>query len=134
MDINDLYVGQKYVMEKSFTTEDVLNFSEISMDNNPIHIDESYAKSSIFENRIVHGFLTASLFSAIIGTKMPGNGSIYIKQTMNFRKPVYHNQTIRATVKVISINKVKRLVELETTCCDIANNILIDGEALVKLL
>lgn len=134
MNIQDLYIGQSYTLEKTFQENDVIEFSNLSMDDNPIHIDEEYASTTIFRKRIVHGFLVSSLFSAIIGTKMPGNGSIYLNQTMNFRKPVFLEQKVIAKVSILSINIEKQVIELETNCYDIDGNILISGSALVKLI
>jgi acyl dehydratase len=134
MNIQDLYIGQNYTLEKTFQENDVIEFSKLSMDDNPIHIDEEYASTTIFRRRIVHGFLVSSLFSAIIGTKMPGNGSIYLNQTMNFRKPVFLEQKVIAKVSILSINVEKQVIELETNCYDINGNILINGSALIKLI
>ena len=114
MDINDLYIGQSYSLSKRFSTEEVEQFAALSMDSNPIHINKNYAKKSIFKEQIVHGFLLGSLFSAIIGTALPGNGSVYLGQTLKFRKPVYHNQLVVATVTIENINIEKSLVTLRT--------------------
>lgn len=134
MNINELKIGMTYELSKSFSSEEVLKFSQLSLDDNPVHIDEDYAMGSIFKNRIVHGFLSGSLFSAIIGTKLPGNGSIYLNQTMNFRKPIYHNQLVIAKVTIVDIKYEKNIVYLDTVCYDRNNEILIDGTALVKLI
>lgn len=123
----------EYSMSKAFTSEEVLTFSDLSMDNNPIHINEEYAGKTLFGKKIVHGFLSASLFSAIIGTKFPGNGSIYLSQNLSFLRPVFHNQEITATVTVKELYPEKKRVLLETVCKDEAGNLLISGTALVKL-
>ena len=134
MNYNDLSLGMSYQMVKSFSQEDVKTFADLSMDDNPIHLDKEYAHNSIFKQNLVHGFLVGSLFSAIIGTKMPGNGSIYLNQTMVFRKPVYWNQPVRAVVTVEELFPEKQRVLLSTNCYDIDNNVLIEGSALVKVL
>lgn len=134
MKFEELKVGMSYKLSKTFSIDEVIAFSKLSMDNNPIHIDVEYAKNSIFKQNIVHGFLSGSLFSAIIGTKLPGEGSIYLNQSMNFRKPVYIDQMITSTVTITEIDPIKRLVLLTTTCVDSENNILIDGSAKVKIL
>ena len=85
MRFDELYVGQSYSMSKCFTTEEVERFARISGDTNLVHINKNYAESSMFHGRIVHGFLTGSLFSTIIGTKLPGPGSIYLGQNMVFK-------------------------------------------------
>lgn len=133
MKISELYVGQSCTLSKRFSFDDVRLFSELSMDNNPIHLDEEYAAKSPFGSRLVHGFLTGSLFSAIIGTLLPGNGSVYLSQTMNFRKPIMHNQLVTAKVTITKIRKDKPIVTLETICVNDKNEIVIDGIALVKL-
>lgn len=134
MKIEELSIGMEYRLKKSFSDEDVYSFSRMSLDDNPIHVDEEYASKTIFGKKIVHGFLTGSLFSAIIGTKMPGYGSVYLKQEMNFRKPVYHNETIEAVVKVSNIVKEKSLVYLDTFCVNSNGDVVIDGYAIVKLI
>lgn len=134
MRIDELYVGQSSSLSKRFTLEDVKAFARLSQDNNPVHLDKEYAENSVFHQRIVHGFLTGSLLSAIIGTQLPGNGSIYLGQTLNFRKPVYHDQLITATVTVMEIRKDKPIVKLSTICKNEQDEVVIDGEAIVKLI
>lgn len=134
MNIDDLYIGQSYSVCRSFTSEEVAAFSSLSMDDNPIHLNEDYASKSIFKHRIVHGLLTSSLFSAIIGTKLPGNGSIYLKQDLNFRKPIYHNETIKAVVRVEEIKREKSVVILSTTIYNENDEVAVDGTAVIKLM
>ena len=134
MRIDELYIGQSCSLSKSFSLEDVKAFACLSQDNNPVHLDQEYAENSVFHNRIVHGFLSGSLFSAIIGTQLPGYGSIYLGQTLNFKKPVYHDQLITATVTVIDIRKDKPIVKLSTVCKNEHDEVVIDGEAIVKLI
>ncbi len=133
MKINELYVGQSASISRRFTTKEVELFSDLCMDKNPVHLDEEYAKKSIFGDRIVYGYLTASLFSGIIGSILPGAGSIYLNQNMNFRKPVYHNELITATCTITHIREDKPIVTLETICRNEKNEIVIDGTALIKL-
>ena len=133
MRFEDLYVGMTYAMSKAFSSEEVQAFSQLSMDDNPLHIDDDFAKNGLFGRKIVHGFLSASLFSAIIGTKMPGEGSVYLSQNMKFYKPVYHNQIVTAYVTVKELYPNKRRVLLQTECKDEYGNVLIDGDALVKI-
>ena len=129
----ELSIGQSYQMSRVFTPEEVKQFAVLSYDNNPIHIDEEFAKNSIFGRPIVHGFLAGSLFSAIIGTKFPGAGSIYLNQNMTFRGPVFIGSEIVAKVSVKELYPEKRRVLLETLCLDDKENILIEGTALIKL-
>lgn len=133
MRFDDLKVGMSYEMRRAFSQEEVLGFAELSYDTNPLHVDAEYAKKSFFGKVIVPGFLTGSMFSAIIGTKFPGEGSIYLNQSMSFRAPVFIDQVIVATVRVKELNPEKHRVLLNTYCCDEEGKILIEGEALVKL-
>jgi acyl dehydratase len=134
MRINELYVGQSASISRRFTLQEVEAFSNMCMDKNPVHLDEDYARNSIFGDRIVYGFLTASLFSGIIGSVLPGNGSIYLNQNMNFRKPVYHNELVTATCTITNIREDKPIVTLETVCKNEAGETVVDGTALIKLI
>jgi acyl dehydratase len=123
--------GDYASMTKSFTDQDVRTFAEISGDKNPIHLDDSYAATTRFGKRLVHGILTSGLVSALFGTQLPGPGSIYIKQTINFRAPVYIGDTITATVTVTKVREDKPIVTFETKCANQDGIIVIDGEAVL---
>ena len=118
--IEDIEVGQKVKFFKTFRQEDVEKFSEISGDNNPVHLDVNYASKTIFKKRVVHGFLTASLISAAIGTKLPGPGSIYLNQSLKFLAPVFPDEEVIVELTIKNINLEKRRVIIDTTC--ICNN------------
>lgn len=133
MEFEELKIGQSYEMKRAFSQDEVMAFVNLSHDTNPIHIDAEFAKTTQFGKIIVPGFLTGSLFSAIIGTKFPGFGSVYMKQDMMFRKPVLLDQQVTAIVTVKELYPEKRRVLLETRCVDENNEILIDGTALVKM-
>ena len=133
MRFEDLDIGMSYEMKRAFSKEEVSQFAELSYDTNPIHLDAEYAKKSMFGRLIVPGFLTGSLFSAIIGAKFPGEGSVYLNQTMSFRLPVFIDQTVVATIRVKELYPEKHRVLLDTQCKDEMGNILIEGEALVKV-
>lgn len=132
MNYCDLYVGQQASLCKKITFEDVLLFSKLSLDTNPIHINEEYAEKSLFGHRIVHGYLVASLISGVIGTILPGEGAIYLNQNLNFRKPVYHNELITAICTVTNIRRDKPIVTLETICKNENGDVVIDGSAIIK--
>jgi len=132
MKLSDLYIGQKESLSAQFSMEQVKTFAGLSKDFNPLHLDPIYAAQTIFKGNIVHGFLVGSLFSAILGTKMPGEGSIYLKQDMKFVKPVYINDTVTAVVTITDINYEKQLVTLSTTCYNQDDVVVIEGSALVK--
>lgn len=126
-------VGQKASLEKIFTVEDVITFAKISLDTNPVHLNEEYAQNTIFKGRIVHGFLSGSLISAIIGTILPGEGTIYLNQNMNFRKPVRIGEKIKATVEIIGIKEEKNILTLNTYCENECGEMVIEGSAVVKV-
>lgn len=126
-------IGDKASISKTFTEDDVTKFSEISLDKNPIHLDDDFAKKSIFKNRICHGFLSGSLISAVLGTVLPGEGAIYLSQTLIFKKPVYINDTVIAEVEVLTINKEKGIIKMATVCTNHLNEIVITGEAVLKV-
>lgn len=131
--MSKFYIGQKASLEKVFTDEDVRTFAKISLDTNPVHLNDAYAENTIFKGRIVHGFLSGSLISAIIGTIMPGEGTIYLNQTMNFRKPVRIGEKIKATVEVVGIKEEKNILTLNTYCENNRGEIVIEGCAVVKV-
>lgn len=133
MIFEDLRVGQSYEMKRIFTQQEVMDFAQLSYDTNPIHTDVEFAKTTQFGQLIVPGFLTGSMFSAIIGTKFPGFGSIYLNQNMSFRKPVFPGREVTAMVCVKELYPEKHRVLLETLCKDEDQQILIEGTALVKL-
>lgn len=127
--IDELTVGQEEAFSKTVTETDVYNYVGISCDNNPAHINEEYAKETPFKTRIVHGMLSAGFMSAVLGTKLPGPGTIYASQSLKFVKPVLIGDTITAKVVVKEINKEKNRVILETTCTNQNDELVIKGEA-----
>ena len=133
MKIEEFYVGQSASLKKVFSSDDVKAFAERSLDKNPIHLDEAYAEQSLFGKRIVHGFFVGSLISAVFGTVLPGEGAIYLHQEMNFRKPVYHGEEIKATVTVTNIKKEKSILYFDTKCENERGEIVIDGNAVLKV-
>lgn len=134
MRFEDIKVGDTASTTKQFSSDDVLAFAGLSTDFNPVHVNEDYAKQSIFGQRIVHGFLVGSLISATIASKLPGEGSIYLHQDMDFSKPVYLNDTITASVVVVGLRLEKHIVTLETICRNQRDEVVIKGSAVIKLL
>ena len=130
----DMKVGDKASLSKVFTEEDVIKYSEISSDTNPIHLDESYASSTVFGKRIVHGMLVASMFSALIGVELPGEGSIYLGQSLSFKAPVAIGDQVTASVEIVRIRDDKPIVTLRTICINKEGQVLIEGEAVVKYM
>ena len=130
---SDFYIGQEATISKTFFFDEVVAFSELSLDRNPIHLDKEYAKKGIFSDLIVHGLLTSSLISAVIANKLPGPGSIYLSQSLKFLKPVYHNEEVVAKVKIVDIKHEKLIIMLETQCF-VNDIIVLDGIAVVKYM
>jgi len=124
-------VGDKASLTKTYSASDVTTFAAISGDTNPVHLDEAYAQKTRFGHRIVHGMLTASLISAVLGTQLPGPGSIYLSQTLQFRAPVYLDDTVTAWIEVVSVREDKGIVTLKTMCPNQVDKVVLEGEALL---
>jgi 3-hydroxybutyryl-CoA dehydratase len=124
--------GDKATTKKAFTAKDVELFAELSTDKNPIHLDDAYSATTIFKQRIVHGSLVSSLISAVLGNKMPGNGSIYLSQTVNFKRPVFLNDEVTCVVEIMEILTEKSIYKLSTNCYNSNNEIVIEGNAVIK--
>lgn len=114
--LEDLSIGQSASYAKTITETDVVLFAGISGDDNPVHINAEYAAETMFKGRIVHGMFSAALISAVLGTRMPGPGAIYVDQQISFKAPVYIGDTVTATATVTDINLERRRVTLETIC------------------
>jgi len=127
-----LKIGDKASLVKVFTEEEVMTFSKLSQDTNPLHLDEGYAASTVFGQRVVHGMLAASLFSGLIGVELPGEGSIYLGQTLSFKAPVFIGEPVTASVEVIHLREDKPIATLRTVCINEEGLVLIEGEAVVK--
>ena len=131
-DIEDLEPGMTATFSKTITDADIVLFAGASGDNNAIHINDEFAKTTPFNGRIAHGFLTASTISAAIANKRPGPGTIYISQEMNFVAPVRPGDTVHAEVIVETIETERCRANLRTTC-RVRGQVVVDGEATVKL-
>jgi 3-hydroxybutyryl-CoA dehydratase len=128
----DLSVGMSADLAKTITEADILLYAAISMDTNPLHLDAEAAKQSVFGERIAHGMLAAGLISGVLGTKLPGPGAVYMRQTLRFAAPVKIGQTVKATVEVISLNPEKNRATLRTVCT-VGDELVIEGEAYVQV-
>ncbi|MGY8869543.1 MAG: MaoC family dehydratase [Pseudomonadales bacterium] len=126
--LEDLEVGQTANYAKTITEADVVLFAGISGDDNPVHINAEYAAQTMFKDRIVHGMFSAALISAVLGTRMPGPGAIYIDQQISFKAPVYIGDTVTATATVMDINEQRRRVTLKTVCT-VKGKIVAEGVA-----
>ncbi|MGD0531486.1 MAG: MaoC family dehydratase [Methyloceanibacter sp.] len=128
----DLAVGMEASYAKKISNEDVLAFADLSGDTNPVHLDDAYAAGTIFKQRIAHGFLTASLISTVLGTKLPGPGCIYLSQNLKFRAPVRIGDEVVATAKITSLDPEKGRAVLATECAVNGKSVL-DGEAVMMV-
>jgi len=126
-----LSVGDKASRSKTFSDEDVRGFAQISGDTNPVHLDDTYAAQTRFGRRLVHGMLTASLLSATLANDLPGEGTIYLSQSLQFKAPVFIDDTITAMVEVTAYRADRRVVTLATTCVNQDGVIVVQGEAVV---
>ena len=131
--MGELSLGQKANVSKTISEQDVFQFADLVEDHNPIHIDKKFAKNSIFGKRIVHGMFGSSLISAVLGTKLPGPGAIYLSQTLQFLAPVFIGDTIIAEVEVIKIRNDKPIITLKTSCLNKGDELVLMGEAVLKV-
>lgn len=129
-----LKLGDKAIATRKFTYLDVFAFAQISGDFNPIHLDAGFAKQTMFKKPIVHGFLYASMISNIIANDLPGPGSIYLKQVLNFKKPVFYDDVLTATVVIEEIKFKKSIYTLQTTILNSLEDVILEGQAVIKLL
>ena len=129
--IDEVEIGQSASFTKTVTEADAYNYAGVSGDFNPAHINEEYAKNTFFKTRIAHGMISAGFISAVLGTKLPGPGTIYLGQDLKFTKPVRFGDTITATCTVEEIIKEKNRLILTTVCTNQDGEVVIDGKAIV---
>ncbi|AFT67265.1 MAG: 3-hydroxybutyryl-CoA dehydratase [Cycloclasticus pugetii] len=130
--VEEMKVGQSASMSKTVTEADIILFAGITGDFNPAHIDEEYAKQSMFKGRIAHGMLSAGFISATLAMKLPGPGSIYLGQNMKFKAPVKIGDTVKTTVTITDINIDKKIVKLDTVCMVGETKVVIGDCAMMK--
>lgn len=114
--LEDISIGMKEVFTKTITDADVVMFAGVSGDNNPLHFSEEFASQTRFQGRIVHGMLTASLLSTLVGTRLPGPGGAYMSQELKFLKPVRVGDTVTAEMTVVEIDRIKQRAYLDAVC------------------
>jgi acyl dehydratase len=129
--INELSVGDSASLKKRFTDADIKKYADVSHDNNPLHLDEAVAAESIFGRRVVQGMLVSALISGTIGTRLPGDGTIYLEQSIRFVAPVFLGDTIKATVTVTKLVIEKNICILSTTCVNQDGKTVVEGNAVV---
>ena len=127
----DLSVGQKASFGKTITEADIVLFAAVTGDTNPMHLDAEYAATTIFKERIAHGMLAAGLITKVLGTQLPGPGTIYMSQSLKFRAPVKIGETVTATVEVMALHPDKHRATLRTVCT-VKGEPVLEGEAFVS--
>lgn len=127
-ELEEIKIGMTASYSQTITDADIKGFAGISGDRNPVHLDEEYASASRFKKRIAHGLLSVSFFSALFGTKLPGEGCVYVSQNSKFRKPIYIGDTVVATIEVMSVDLDKRRIYFNTFC-KVGNSKVITGDA-----
>jgi 3-hydroxybutyryl-CoA dehydratase len=130
--LEDLSIGMSASYAKTITEADVILFAGISGDDNPMHINEEFASDTLFGGRIVHGMFSGALISAVLGTRLPGPGCIYVTQTLKFKAPVRIGETVTATATVKEIDADRRRVSQDPVCTD-KGKMVLDGEALMMV-
>ena len=128
--LEDMTVGMTAVYAKTVTDADIVMFAGISGDTNPVHLDAHFASQTVFKGRVAHGMLSASFISAVLGTRLPGPGCIYLSQNLKFRAPVKAGETVTARVTVKDVNPDNKRVVFDTVCT-VGDTVVIDGEALL---
>jgi 3-hydroxybutyryl-CoA dehydratase len=129
--LEDLSPGMSEVFSKTITEADLLMFAGVSGDTNPLHLDEDFASRTMFESRIAHGMLTASLVSTVLGTRLPGPGAVYVSQSIRFLAPVRIGDTVIARAEVAALGE-RRRVRMATWCM-VGERKVLDGEAVLMV-
>lgn len=126
-----LTIGDKVARTQIITDEMIRSFAALTGDANPVHLDDAYAAGTRFGRRIAHGMIAAGLISAALANDLPGPGTVYLSQTLNFKAPVYPGEAITATIEVKSLHASKPIATISTTCTNHDNVIVLEGEATV---
>ncbi len=130
--IEQIGLNETAEFSKTISESDVYLYAGVTGDFNPAHINEEYARETFFKTRIAHGMLAAGLISTVLGTRLPGPGSVYVRQELNFLAPVRIGDTVTARVEVIEIMSEKKQLRLRTTCSSQDGTLVLDGEAIVS--
>lgn len=128
----NFFVGQQALLKKAFSAREVEIFAELSLDRNPIHLDDAAAAATVLGRRVVHGMLVASLFSALLGQHLPGQGTIFLGANIQFKNPVFLDEEITAYVQITKIRPDKPIVTLRGWCENERGETLLEGELVAK--
>jgi 3-hydroxybutyryl-CoA dehydratase len=126
--IDQIEPGMTAIYARTVTESDIVAFAGVSGDDNPVHLNEDYAATTMFKGRIAHGMLSVGYISAVIGTRLPGPGCIYLSQSLRFKAPVGIGDTVTARVTVTAVDQARNRVKLSTVCM-VGDKVVIDGEA-----
>ncbi len=130
--LEDLSLGQSAELIRTVDEAAIVAFAQVTGDENPVHLDEAYAATTAFKTRIAHGMLSAGYISAVIGTKLPGPGAIYMSQALKFKRPVKIGDVVTARATITAIDAEKGRVTLETVC-EVDGKAVLEGEALIMV-
>ncbi len=130
--LQELKIGERAEFTKTISESDVYIYAGLTGDLNPAHVNEEYAKRTFFKTRLVHGMLLGGLISAVLGNKLPGPGTIYLSQHLDFLAPVRIGDTITASVEISEIMRAEKKVRVKTTCLNQGGERVLDGEAVVS--
>lgn len=128
---DDIQVGDQASLTKKITEDDIISFAKLTGDVNPIHLLDSFAKTTMFKERIAHGMLVSSYISTVLGTKLPGKNTIYLSQNVAFRAPVKIGDVVRVVAEVTSKRDDKRIITIQTNVYNQSNTIVVEGTATV---
>lgn len=128
----DLHVGMEADCSRVVTDQDICKYAELSGDYNPVHLDEEYAKKTIFKGRIAHGMLSAAGISSVFGMKLPGPGCIYVSQDLCFKAPVRIGDIVNTKVSIVELVQEKKQAKFKTTCL-VEGRIVIEGFAVLRI-
>jgi 3-hydroxybutyryl-CoA dehydratase len=131
--LKDYKVGDTATISKTITDDDIRQFAALMGDHNSVHLNDEFAKKTRFGRRIAHGMLSAALISTCIGTQLPGNGAIYLSQSLKFVAPVYPGDTVTARVTITKVRDDKPIVSLATICFNQNDEPVVEGEAVVMV-
>lgn len=128
--IEDLEPGMSAVFAKTVTEADITLFAGVTGDMNPVHLNDEYAATTVFKQRVAHGMLSAGFISAVLGTRLPGPGCIYLSQSLKFKAPVRIGDTVRARATIKEVMRARKRVSVETVCT-VGDTVVVEGEALL---